>query len=118
MPASAFAEHIGPNVLSTQHWTRLLDWPTGAFGYFPSYTIGAVAAAQLFAAALVARPSIPAELSRGDFTTLRAYAREHVHQHGARYDTNAILQRATGRALDVDVLLAHLRRRYLDAASR
>ena len=91
-----------------------VHWPSGAFGYFPSYTIGAIAAAQLFAAALAAHPAIPEELSRGELISLRAFAREHVHQHGSRYDTNTVLQRATGRGLDVDVLLAHLRRRYLD----
>lgn len=90
-----------------------VHWPSGAFGYFPSYTIGAIAAAQLFAAALDAHPEIPSELARGDFTSLREYAREHVHQHGARYDTNGILERATGRGMDADVLLRHLRRRYL-----
>lgn len=93
-----------------------VHWPTGAFGYFPSYTIGAIAAAQLFAAAVRETPSIPEALSRGDFGSLRAYARANVHQHGARFDTNGILERATGRTLDPDVLLAHLRRRYLDAA--
>ncbi|MBX3215096.1 MAG: carboxypeptidase M32 [Labilithrix sp.] len=90
-----------------------VHWPSGAFGYFPSYTLGAIAAAQLFAAALVAHPAIPAELAEGDFTSLRRFAHEHVHQHGARYDTNGVLERATGRGLDADVLLAHLRRRYL-----
>lgn len=92
-----------------------VHWPTGSFGYFPSYTIGAIAAAQLFAAAVRANASIPAELAQGTFDGLRAFAREHVHQHGARFDTNGVLERATGRALDVDVLLAHLRRRYLEA---
>jgi carboxypeptidase Taq len=90
-----------------------VHWPSGAFGYFPSYTIGAIAAAQLFAAALAAHPEIPSELARGNLTPLRDYAREHVHQHGGRYDTNQILERATGRPLDADVLLRHLRRRYL-----
>ncbi|MBX3213426.1 MAG: carboxypeptidase M32, partial [Labilithrix sp.] len=90
-----------------------VHWPSGAFGYFPSYTLGAIAAAQLFAAALVLHPAIPAELAEGDFTSLRRFAHEHVHQHGARYDTNGVLERATGRGLDADVLLAHLRRRYL-----
>lgn len=90
-----------------------VHWPTGAFGYFPSYTIGAIAAAQLFAAAVAARPEIPAELAEGDFTSLRGFAHEHVHQHGSRYDTNGVLERATGRGLDADVLIAHLRRRYL-----
>ena len=92
-----------------------VHWPSGAFGYFPSYTIGAIAAAQLFATALEKHPMIPSELARGELGTLRAFAREHVHQHGSRFDTNAILERATGRGLDVDALLAHLRRRYLGA---
>ncbi|MBX3228656.1 MAG: carboxypeptidase M32 [Labilithrix sp.] len=90
-----------------------VHWPSGAFGYFPSYTLGAIAAAQLFAGALAANPAIPSELARGELTGLRAYALEHVHQHGSRFDTNGVLERATGRGLDVDALLAHLRRRYL-----
>jgi len=92
-----------------------VHWPSGAFGYFPSYTIGAIAAAQLFATARSLHPGIPSELARGDLSTLRAFAREHVHQHGSRFDTNAVLERATGRGLDVDALLGHLRRRYLSA---
>lgn len=94
-----------------------VHWPSGAFGYFPSYTIGAMAAAQLFEAATKARPGIFAELARGEFTSLRDYAREHVHEYGSRYDTNGILERATGRGLDVDVLLKHLRRRYLGVST-
>ena len=92
-----------------------VHWPSGAFGYFPSYTIGAIAAAQLFAAAVEATPSIPSELARGDFSSLLAFAREHVHGNGSRYDTSTVLQRATGRGLDVESLLAHLRARYLGA---
>jgi carboxypeptidase Taq len=90
-----------------------VHWPTGSFGYFPSYTIGAIAAAQLFAAAVQKHPEITTELARGELTTLRSFAADAVHAHGSRYDTNGILERATGRGLDVDVLLAHLRRRYL-----
>ena len=90
-----------------------VHWPSATFGYFPSYTIGAIAAAQLFAAALTQHPSIPSELAKGDLTTLREFARTNVHEHGARFDTNGVLERATGRGLDADVLLAHLRRRYL-----
>ncbi|MDB5219402.1 MAG: Thermostable carboxypeptidase 1 [Myxococcaceae bacterium] len=94
-----------------------VHWPSGSFGYFPSYTIGAIAAAQLFAKALSEHPGIPSELARGELGTLRAFAREHVHQHGSRFDTNAILTRATGRPLDVEALLAHLRRRYLPSGA-
>jgi carboxypeptidase Taq len=90
-----------------------VHWPSGAFGYFPSYTIGAIAAAQLFAAAVQKSPSIPSELARGELGSLLAFARENVHQNGSRYDTSTLLQRATGRGLDVESLLGHLRARYL-----
>ena len=90
-----------------------VHWPAGSFGYFPSYTIGAIAAAQLFGAAVKKHPEIRAELARGELTTLLAFANEHVHQHGSIYDTNGVLVRATGSALDPDVLLTHLRHRYL-----
>jgi carboxypeptidase Taq len=91
-----------------------VHWPTGSFGYFPSYTIGAIAAAQLFNAAVAKHPEIRAELSRGEVTTLLAFATKHVHEQGSLYDTNGVLTRATGSPLDPDVLLRHLRKRYLN----
>lgn len=90
-----------------------VHWPSGAFGYFPSYTLGAIAAAQLFAAAVRQHPSIPGELGRGELTSLRGFLRTHVHEQGSRFDTNTVLERATGSALNADALLAHLRARYL-----
>ena len=93
-----------------------VHWPTGAIGYFPTYTIGAIAAAQLFAAACAAHPEIPGELARGSFDTLRTFAAGHVHQHGARFTTDEVLTRATGRPLDADAFVGHLRRRYLGDA--
>lgn len=90
-----------------------VHWPSGAFGYFPSYTLGAMAAAQLFATAKQQHPGLLGELSRGEFTSLRDFLRTNVHEHGSRYDTNAVLEKATGRPLDADALLAHLHARYL-----
>ena len=90
-----------------------VHWPSGAFGYFPSYTLGAMAAAQLFAAAKQQHPGLLGELSRGEFTSLRDFLRTNVHEHGSRYDTNTVLEKATGKPLDADALLAHLQTRYL-----
>lgn len=90
-----------------------VHWPSGAFGYFPSYTLGAMAAAQLFAAALRQHPQIHAELGRGELESLRGFLRSNVHELGSRFDTNTVLARATGSVLDAGPLLAHLRARYL-----
>ncbi|MGI3903326.1 MAG: carboxypeptidase M32 [Janthinobacterium lividum] len=90
-----------------------IHWPGGAFGYFPTYTLGAVAAAQLFAAATTADPDIRPGLARGDVVPLLAWLRAKVHQHGSSLSTDEIMAGATGRPLGIDAYLAHLRRRYL-----
>jgi len=90
-----------------------IHWYDGAFGYFPSYTLGAMAAAQLYAAALADKPEIPTRLAEGDLTPLTAWLREHVHAHGSRFGFDDLLRAATGRPLDPAVFVAHLRARYL-----
>jgi len=90
-----------------------IHWYDGAFGYFPSYTLGAMSAAQLMEAARARVPGLDEAFGRGDLSPLLAWLRVHVHQVGSRYDLNAILEQATGRKLDPLAFQAHLRRRYL-----
>nr|WP_201729288.1 carboxypeptidase M32 [Acidocella sp. C78] len=91
-----------------------IHWYAGLFGYFPSYTLGAMAAAQLMRAARRARPEIDPALGQGDFTPLRDWLRANVHGHGARFGFNELLVEATGKTLDPADFEAHLRARYLD----
>lgn len=91
-----------------------IHWYDGAVGYFPTYTLGALAAAQLFAAAVAADPGIPAAIGRGDFTRLLAWLRPNVHERASSATTDEILQAATGAPLGAGPFLAHLMRRYLD----
>lgn len=91
-----------------------IHWPSGSFGYFPTYTLGALAAAQLFRAARTAEPDLPDRLARGDFAPLRGWLRTHVHGVGSRLDTDAILARATGGPLGIEAFRAHLEARYLE----
>ena len=90
-----------------------IHWYDGAWGYFPTYTLGAMAAAQLFAAAKAAVPEIPEAISRGDFTPLMAWLGEHVHALGSLHGTDDLIERATGKPLDPKVFEAHLKARYL-----
>ena len=92
-----------------------IHWPGGAWGYFPTYTLGAIAAAQLFDAARRAVPEIPAALARGEFAPLMGWLRENVHARASSASTEEILTAATGRGLDPAVFEAHLRRRYLES---
>jgi carboxypeptidase Taq len=91
-----------------------IHWPGGAWGYFPTYTLGAMTAAQLFDAALREEPGIPAALGRGDFAPLLGWLRVHVHAKGSLLSTDALLRQATGRPLDPVIYRRHLERRYLD----
>ena len=90
-----------------------IHWPGGSFGYFPTYTLGAMAAAQLFAAARAAHPDIPDALGRGDFSVLRGWLRANVHERACLTDTDGILAAATGEPLGAGAFLRHLERRYL-----
>ena len=91
-----------------------IHWYDGAFGYFPSYTLGAMAAAQLMAAARRAEPMLDAALAQGDFSPLTGWLRTHVHSQGSRLGFNDLLRAATGKPLDPADFETHLRRRYLD----
>ncbi len=93
-----------------------IHWPSGAFGYFPSYTLGAMAAAQLFDAACAADPDVRPALARGDFGPLVGWLGTHVHAKGSVPGSlDALLEEATGRPLDASMFRRHLERRYLDA---
>lgn len=89
-----------------------IHWFEGMFGYFPAYTLGAMAAAQLMAAARAAVPDLDKCLARGELAPLAGWLREHVHAQGSRLDFNALLEAATGRRLDPGAFEAHLRARY------
>ena len=93
-----------------------IHWPSGGWGYFPTYTLGAMTAAQLFDAANRAEPDILPAIARGDFSPLVGWLRANVHGQGSLYETDELLTRATGRPLDAGVFKAHLKRRYLDEA--
>lgn len=90
-----------------------IHWYSGAWGYFPTYTLGAMTAAQLFAAAEAQIPDLTAQIAAGDFSALLGFLRREVHCRGSSLSGEAILQAATGRPLDVEVFKAHLTSRYL-----
>ena len=90
-----------------------IHWYDGAWAYFPTYTLGAIAAAQLFAAAKAEVPEIPEALGRGDFAPLLSWLGEKVHARGSLLSSDALMTEATGKPLDPEVFKAHLTARYL-----
>ncbi|MCR0983506.1 carboxypeptidase M32 [Roseomonas populi] len=90
-----------------------IHWYDGAFGYFPSYTLGAMAAAQLMQTARAALPGLDDALGRGDFAPLLGWLRTSVHGKGSLLGFQDLMTAATGRPLDPSAFMEHLRARYL-----
>lgn len=90
-----------------------IHWHDGAFGYFPAYTLGAMAAAQLMAAMRSDLPDLDSQLRKGDLAPMMRWLNLHVHGQGARLGFQDLLRHATGKPLDPSDFTAHLTARYL-----
>ena len=90
-----------------------IHWPSGAWGYFPTYTLGAITAAQLFAAACAAEPSIRTGLMAGDFGPLVCWLQTNVHAKGCLLATDELLTAASSKPLEIKPYHDHLKQRYL-----
>ena len=85
-----------------------IHWSMGAIGYFPTYTLGNLYAAQLWEAARRDLPDLDAAIAGGEFAGLRGWLREHVHRHGRRYSAMDLCRRATGEELSAEPFFRYL----------
>lgn len=90
-----------------------IHWMDGMFGYFPTYTLGGLMAAQLFDAASRDIGDIDAAIEAGEFSVIMDWLGENVHSKGCRLTTEELLKEVTGSGLDASYFKEHLRRRYL-----
>jgi carboxypeptidase Taq len=93
-----------------------VHWAHGAFGYFPSYAIGAVVAAQLYESLRAATPELDQNLARGEFGAITGWLTQHVHAAGARLSPLDLVQEVTGKPLSAAPVLRYLEARYLEEA--
>ncbi len=91
-----------------------IHWTDGSFGYFPSYTIGALNAAQLAAAIRRRHPDWRDRLGRGEVEFVRAWLADKVWSKASTMESQDIVRNATGEGTNPEYFLAHLRARYLD----
>jgi carboxypeptidase Taq len=89
-----------------------IHWSHGSFGYFPTYSLGSVMAAQLYAAAEDDIDDLDERIRAGEFDALGDWLREHVHRHGQRYETDDLVEAATGAPLSADAFGEYVRRKY------
>lgn len=89
-----------------------VHWSDGAFGYFPSYCLGNMMAAQLWYRALALRPALEEEFARGDFAWLLGWLQENIYAQGRKFSALELMRRVTGEALSPRHLVRYLRERY------
>lgn len=90
-----------------------VHWYDGAWGYFPTYSLGAMTAAQLYDAARKDIAGLEQSIQKGDFAPLLAWLNDHVHAKGRSVSPTKLLEQATGHPLDATVFKQHLKDRYL-----
>ncbi|MCC7474805.1 MAG: carboxypeptidase M32 [Pirellulales bacterium] len=89
-----------------------VHWSSGAFGYFPTYSLGNLYAAQFFEQAGRDLGDLDAMFARGEFMPLREWLRTRIHSEGRRYPAAKLGLRVTGQPLSHDALIRHLRRKF------
>lgn len=98
----------------TQGCLQDIHWSFGGIGYFPTYTLGNLYAAQFMAAAKaqLGDAELMRDFRNGQFRRLREWLIDHIHRHGQRYRAQELCQRATGEPLRTEPLLTYLREKY------
>jgi carboxypeptidase Taq len=89
-----------------------VHWSGGMFGYFPSYCLGNMMAAQLWYKVRGDLPGLDDDFARGDFSRLLGWLRRNIHEQGRRHDTQELVRVVTGEPLSPQHLLRYLRERY------
>ena len=112
---SKMKEYLGISTIGNARDGPMQDahWPGGAFGYFPSYTIGAMLAAQQWAAIEREMPSIRDDVRKGRFDRLNQWRRDRIWSKASVFSTRDLIENATGEPLKASYFTGHLRRRYL-----
>jgi len=90
-----------------------IHWTDGSLGYFPSYTLGAMYAAQYFAAIRAKHPDLDDRIAAGDLTPIFTWLEDRIWSQASRWTTPELIERATGAPLSVTHFERHLRQRYV-----
>jgi carboxypeptidase Taq len=104
-----YRDYLG--ISPTEDRTGVLQdvhWSAGLIGYFPTYTLGNIYAAQLYAAADRQLGGLASQIERGEFRPLLDWLVERVHRHGQTYLPMELIERATGEPVDSKYLVEHL----------
>ncbi|RME08200.1 MAG: carboxypeptidase M32 [Anaerolineae bacterium] len=89
-----------------------VHWSSGLMGYFSTYALGNLIAAQLWEKVSADIPDLEDQFRRGEFGALLAWMREHIHQYGRKFEPQELVERATGSRITPEPYMRYLRRKY------
>ena len=111
-PRCATISACRPSTIRPTGRCRTCTGRRGAFGYFPSYTLGAMMAAQQWAALAKAHPTAEDDIANGRFDAVNDWRRDNIWSQASRWSTPELLERATGEKLNAGYFIDHLQKRY------
>lgn len=94
-----------------------VHWSSGLVGYFPTYALGNLIASQLWERIQEDLPDLEARVEQASFEDLLEWLREHIHQHGSKYEPMELLKRITGSGLDAGPYIRYLETKFKDVYS-
>jgi carboxypeptidase Taq len=89
-----------------------IHWSGGMIGYFSTYALGNLISAQLWERLLADVPDLPERIRQGEFGLVKEWMGEKIHRHGAKFETQELVQRVTGKRIDPAAYLRYLRSKY------
>jgi carboxypeptidase Taq len=106
-----YKDYLGVKVPDEGRFNCLQDvhWSFGLIGYFPTYALGNMYAAQFWEKITLDLPDLNKQIAKGKFTPLREWLNTNIHAHGRRYRAGELCERITGKPLSAEPLLRHLR---------
>lgn len=91
-----------------------IHWSGGSFGYFSTYALGNLVSAQLWETFSAANPALDDQIRRGDFSSLLAWLRSEIHQHGRKYEPQELVRRVTGSPINPEPYVRYLKSKYTE----
>ena len=89
-----------------------MHWSGGSFGYFPTYAIGTIYAAQLYQQLIQDIPTIIEQIQKGELASIHHWLDTHIHQYGRKYTADEIIQKTCGKGLQASIYIKYLKDKY------
>jgi carboxypeptidase Taq len=89
-----------------------VHWSGGMFGYFPTYALGNLIAAQIWDRMTAGMPDVNDRMEKGDFSMILHWLRENLHRHGSKFEPQDLVKRVTGSKISSEPYMAYLNAKY------